>query len=223
MRRAKDRGVQGPHPHGQVIAEAAAAAQQIAILDSRKRPSEIRATPAGLAHHRAACQDKVGPRVTAATGSTVSSSGTPGEMRAVSKWPISSLIPVFSHPQHRKGSTMRPQTMSCLITADILLTFFLRHFCFDIGGCGRSGGSRGARNDCFTNFGKHAVFGKTRFKHNRRPSDFFPTGGARTLARARSKRSIDFKCSKGGSKVEAISCFNFALAKKPHLFRDARS
>jgi hypothetical protein len=155
------------------------------------RPRYAPRPPAGLAHHRTACQDKVGPRATAATGSTVSSSGTSGEMRAVSKWPISSLIPVFSHPQHRKGSSMRPQTMSCLITADILLTFFLRHFCFDIGGCGRSGGSRGARNDCFTNFGKHAVFGKTRFKHNRRPSDFFPQAArARSRGPARNGRSI---------------------------------
>src|ERR1700738_1589316 len=58
MRRAQDRGVQGPRPHGQVIAKAAAAAQEIGILDARKLPPELRARPARLFHrrvHRAEC------------------------------------------------------------------------------------------------------------------------------------------------------------------------
>src|SRR6266404_6289634 len=107
MRRAQDRGVQGPRPHGQVIAKAAPAAQEIGILDSRKRAPEIRAGAVDLVHYRAACQDRAGHRATAAAGSTVSSPGTPGGMRAVSNWPMCSLIPVFLHPQHRKGSTHR--------------------------------------------------------------------------------------------------------------------
>ena len=89
---------------------------------------------------------------------------------------------------------------------------------------GGSGGSRGARNESFIDIGEHPVFGiTTLFEDNRRPSNFFPTRSACTRARARSKQSIDAKCCKVGSKVEAIPCFKFSLAKKLHLFRDARS
>jgi hypothetical protein len=42
MWRAQDGGVQGPDPHRQVIAEAAATAQQVGILEARKWPPNRR-------------------------------------------------------------------------------------------------------------------------------------------------------------------------------------
>jgi hypothetical protein len=84
---------------------------------------------------------------------------------------------------------------------------------------GGSGGSRLARNESFIDFGQHPVFGIITFlEDNRRPSNFSP----QAARKARSGRPILSSC-KVGSKVEAIPCFNFALPKKLHLFRDARS
>jgi hypothetical protein len=84
---------------------------------------------------------------------------------------------------------------------------------------GGSGGSRLARNESFIDFGQHPVFGIITFlEDNRRPSNFSP----QAAREARSERPILSSC-KIGSKVEAIPCFNFALPKKLHLFRDARS
>ena len=80
-------------------------------------------------------------------------------------------------------------------------------------------GSRLARNESFR-FGQHPVFGIITFlEDSRRPSNFSP----QAAREARSERSIDSKSSKVGSKVEATPCFNSSLAKKLHLFRDARS
>jgi hypothetical protein len=81
-----------------------------------------------------------------------------------------------------------------------------------------------ARVERFRGFGQPPCFGIIALlEGNRQQSNFSHrqrTHAARELAQ---KRSIAPKCCKVGSKVEAIPCFNFALPKKIHLFRDARS